>query len=189
MAHINLLPWRETLRKEQQQEFLIALGIVVAMGAVISGVIHFYNAKLISNEDIRIQYVEEQIKIIDREIKEIEELQKRRAELISRIRSIEKLQSNRPLIVHFFDELVASLPDGVSIETMEQTNNNLKMTGIAQSNARVSSFMRNLEKSEWLANPQLKLIESRENYSSFSLVFNQVVPSAKTESDDSEEAL
>lgn len=188
MSRINLLPWREERRKELQQQFITKLGIVAVLAALAWGAVHYYYVQLIDVENSRITLIEEHIAIVDKKIKEIKELEKEKERLLSRMRAIEQLQGNRPLIVRFFDELVESLPEGMTITSISQKGNGISVNGLAQSNARVSSFMRKLESSKWLANPNLKIIQESDvgdgkPVNSFTLTFAQVIP--KAEEDDS----
>lgn len=186
MARINLLPWREALRKQKQQEFVVMLGFFALLAGAVVLLVHFYNSQRIEYQRSRNSYLEAEIAKLDQRIKEIEELEKEKRRLLDRMRAIEQLQSNRPLIVHFFDELVASLPDGVSVTQVTQNGTQITINGEAQSNARVSSFMRNLEASKWLKSPQLDIIQANtadgQKISAFTLRFQQVVP--KSEGDD-----
>ena len=187
MARINLLPWREELRKEKQKEFGVRIGGFALAAAVVVGVVHIYHVNLIAYQQERNKFLDVKIADLDKKIKEIEALEKEKQRLIDRIRAIEGLQSNRPLIVRFFDELIASLPEGVSITKVQQQGDGITINGEAQSNARVSSFMRNLETSQWLKDPQLDIIQSKDasgtHISSFTLRFKQVIPKAEEEED------
>ncbi len=187
MSTINLLPWREAKRKELQTQFLIALMFVAVIALAVWGAGHYYHVQLIEVQNTRIAFIEKNIAEVDEKIKEIKELEKEKERLLSRMRAIEQLQGNRPLIVRFFDELVNSLPEGVTVSDVTQRGGNITINGLAQSNARVSSFMRKLESSEWLAKPNLKVIrESKAGGSkpvnSFTLTFTQVVPKVEDES-------
>lgn len=183
MARINLLPWRDELRKQKQQEFFTLMGIFAVIAAIIIGLFHVINSQQIDYQLSRNRYLEDQIAFLDKRIKEISELQKEKQRLLDRMRAIERLQTNRPLIVRFFDELVTSLPEGVSVLKITQRGQDVTIDGVAQSNARVSSLMRNLESSDWLANPSLDIIQGRDEsgtrVSNFTLKFRQVIP--KTE--------
>ena len=183
MSRINLLPWREERRAGLQKQFYTALALVVIVAGLVWYATHLYHKDLIAVDRYRISYVEKQIAAVDEKIKEIQQLEKEKASLLSRMRTIEQLQSNRPLIVRFFDELITSLPEGVSVTRVAQAGNNITIDGLAQSNARVSSFMRNLESSDWLANPDLKIIQQSgtagdRRINSFKLTFTQVIPAA-----------
>ena len=183
MPRINLLPWREEARKAKTQEFATYIGIFVAIAAIIVGITHVYNNMLIDAQLARNQFMNDQIAYLDKKIEEIRELENSKRRLLDRMRAIEQLQTNRPLVVRFFDELVYSLPEGVSVTSVTQRDNNILINGVAQSNARVSSFMRNLESSDWLANPKLDIIQATDaagtRISQFTLGFNQVIPKAE----------
>jgi type IV pilus assembly protein PilN len=188
MSTINLLPWRETRRKELQTQFLMTLMFVAVISIAVWGAGHFYHVQLIEVQNARIALVEENIAAVDKKIEEIKQLEKEKERLLSRMRAIEQLQGNRPLIVRFFDELVNSLPEGVTVSNVTQKGANITINGLAQSNARVSSFMRKLENSKWLAKPNLKVIRESnaagsKPVNSFTLSFSQVVP--KVEAEDS----
>ena len=163
MAHINLLPWREELRKQKQNDFLAMIGIGVLVTAVLGVIVYIAFSQLISNQEQRNRYLTENIKILDKQIEEIEAIEKEKEQLIARMKAIEELQTTRPLNVRMFDELAARNPDGVSFNELTQKKNNLKIMGVSQSNARVSSLMRNLNASEWLTKPSLEVIEVKEN--------------------------
>ncbi len=160
MARINLLPWREELRKERRARFYTITGIACLLALVVVGMVHLYFEQLISYQNTRNQFLQGQISLLDKKIKEIRDLEKERDRLLSRMRAIEKLQTSRPIIVHLFDALVDALPDGVYLKDLQQKGDMLTIKGVAQSNARVSSFMRNLDDSEWLTHPTLEIIES-----------------------------
>jgi type IV pilus assembly protein PilN len=184
MSTINLLPWRETRRKELQTQFLIMLMIVAALAVVVWGAGHFYHVQLIEVQNTRIAHVEKNIAAVDKKIAEIKQLEKEKERLLSRMRAIEQLQGNRPLIVRLFDEIINSLPEGVTVSSISQKGTTITIDGLAQSNARVSSFMRQLESSQWLANPNLKVIKESnaagdKPVNSFTLTFSQVIPKAE----------
>ena len=185
MAKINLLPWREELRKEKQKEFLTLLGMAAVFALAVWGAVHFYHVQLIEYHQARNSYLEREIAKLDEKIKEIEQLEKEKERLLARMRAIEQLQGNRPLIVRLFDEIVRTLPDGVSLVSIKQTGQDITINGVAQSNARVSNFMRNLESSEWLKDPDLNVIQATDaagqRISNFTLRFKQVVPTGSDE--------
>jgi type IV pilus assembly protein PilN len=182
MSKINLLPWREELRKRKTQEFGILMGGFALLAGLVWGVAHLYHVSLIDYHNTRNAYLDEQIKQLDKKIQEILRLEREKDRLIARMRAIEQLQRNRPLIVRFFDELINSLPEGVSVLSVSQDGQRITINGEAQSNARVSSFMRNLEGSDWLAEPKLDIIQSKnaagQRISAFTLRFTQVIPKA-----------
>ncbi len=183
MSRINLLPWREQLRKQKQQEFFAMIGLCAVLAAITVGIVHFYHVQLIDAQEVRNTFLENEIAILDKKIEEIQRLEREKQRLLDRMRAIERLQRNRPLIVRFFDELINSLPDGVSVTAVNQNNNSITINGEAESNARVSSFMRNLESSKWLKDPELDVIQAQSaagtRISQFTLRFKQVVPKAE----------
>lgn len=180
MARINLLPWRETRRKEQQKEFFTLMGLAGALCVVVILMTHFEINGRINHQDRRNQFITNEIKILDDKIKEIKKLDSTRQALIERMEVIQNLQATRPGIVHLFDELVKTLPEGVHLTSVKHTGNNLLITGKAESNARVSSYMRKIEDSEWLTKPSLGIIETKEaefsRISNFNLSALQTYP-------------
>lgn len=165
MAHINLLPWRQELRKQRQQEFV---AIVAAVGIVAVAIILFINmalSKQISDQEEKNQYIKSEITRLDGQIKEIDELQKRRDELLSRMKVIQDLQGRRPVIVRVFDELVRTIPDGLYIRSLERTGDSFKMEGVAESANQVSAFMRNLDASPWFKSPVLSTVSAEQQSS------------------------
>lgn len=155
MPRINLLPWRDELRKRREKEFIITAVIAaLLMGGVVLGV-HLHYESRIAYQEQRNQFIETEIAALDKKIKEIEDLKKERDSLIARTQVIQALQSGRPEIVHVFDELVTTLPDGVYYTKVTQKGRSLNLQGVAQSNARVASLMRSLEASKWFDNPSL----------------------------------
>jgi len=185
MAKINLLPWRAELRKERQKEFAVMMGISAVLAVAIWGMVHFYHVQLIDIQKSHNKYLEDQIALLDQKIKEIQQLETEKQRLLNKMRAIEQLQANRPLIVRFFDEIVAVLPEGMSLNKLEQKGDAITVNGVAQSNARVSTFMRNIENSQWLKNPKLNVIQAKDekgqHVSQFTLQFNQVVPKTEEE--------
>lgn len=169
MAKINLLPWREELRKQQLQEFAIILGMVVFAAIVVAFAWKRERELAVENQQSRNSYVEQQIATMDEQIKEIDELQKRRDALIERMTVIQGLQGNRPVIVHIFDQFAATLPDGVYYTSMKETGDKFDISGIAESNNRVSNLMRALDASPWFKNPQLNRVVAKGDAFEFSL--------------------
>lgn len=161
MAKINLLPWRAELRKQKQKEFNTLLGLAAAAGVLISFLIVMYYNGQIEGQNNRNTYLTQEIAKVDLQLKEIEILDKKKAGLLSRKQVIEELQSSRSQMVHLFDELVRTLPDGVMLISVKQDGAVLTMEGRAQSNARVSTYIRNLEASGWMSAPDLSVIEAK----------------------------
>ena len=163
MARINLLPWREELRKERQKQFafMAAGSAVIALLVVLY--IHMHVNGMIENQNSRNDFLKQQISEVESKIREIESLEKQKGQLLARMRVIERLQSNRPEIVHMFDSLAKAVPEGLYLTGIKQNGRTLVIEGRAQSNARVSSFMRNLDASPWFENPVLDVIEAKGN--------------------------
>jgi type IV pilus assembly protein PilN len=159
MARINLLPWRAERRKQRQQEFMGLLGLSALVAVMISLVIVMYYKGQIEGQKARNVYLQDQIKLVNEQIKEIEELDKKKARLLRRKEVIEELQASRSQMVHLFDELVRTIPDGLRLNSIRQQGNDLSLQGFAQSNARVSTYMRNLQVSGWMTKPELSVIE------------------------------
>jgi type IV pilus assembly protein PilN len=178
MARINLLPWREAERKRRLREFgfLLAGGFLLALGA--SFYMHLHVESMIDNQNHRNNFLKSEIAQVDRKIKEIRNLEKTKANLIARMNIIQQLQASRPEIVHLFDELVGTLPEGVYLTEMQQRGRNIDLKGRAQSNARVSSYMRNIDASEWLHGATLKVIENKDQtgtgFSHFHMTAKQI---------------
>jgi len=180
MTRINLLPWRERQRKELQRQFIsIAGGAVVLMGAIIFYV-HLHMASLIDVQSVRNDFLNKEIALVEEKIKEIKGLENEKQNLLTRMEVIQELQTRRPEIVHLFDEFVRNVPEGVYLTGITQRGNTIKITGVAQSNATVSMFMRQLDESEWLSNPSLEVIKAnlkgRVRTSIFTLNVNQTTP-------------
>ena len=161
MAKINLLPWRAERRKQRQKEFYGMLGAAAVIAVLATfGVMKFYDAK-IDNQNARNTRLKNEITALDAAIKEIAALDKKKAELLARKAVIEQLQANRSQMVHLFDELVRTIPEGVRLNAITQSGDDLTLIGVAQSNARVASYMRALAASGWMANPDVSVIEAK----------------------------
>lgn len=179
MTRLNLLPWRDLRRKEQDRQLLsIAVGAWILMGLVIFYA-HLHVSGLIDNQQKRNEFLIAETKKLDEEIKEIRELQAARAALLARMRVIQQLQLDRNQIVHLFDDLARKLPEGVYLTGLKQTGKTLTLTGNAQSNARVSALMRNLDASDWFIKPDLDVINVKskgsERISEFTLRVDQKI--------------
>jgi len=185
MPRINLLPWREELRKQRQKEFALMAGVAVAVMAAMIGLAHVQMAAMIDYQDRRNAFLDGEIARLDKKIAEIRELEREKQNLLARMRIVEELQTSRPEIVHLFDEMVTTLPEGVYLTSLQQRGRGITVTGYAQSNARVSSFMRKLEASEWLENPDLKEIraeqQGKNRLSRFTLAVSQATPKTAAE--------
>ena len=161
MAHLNLLPWREERRKEQLRQFFTMMGLSVVLMLLVILAVHLHYGRLISAQESRNSYLQNEITAVEKKIREINNLAKEKKRLLARMDVIQQLQRNRPGIVHLFEEMVKVIPEGAHIETLKQNNLQLTITGTAQSNARISAYMRNIESSDWLTKPQLNIIEKK----------------------------
>ncbi len=180
MTRINLLPWREALRKERKRQFAsVAVGAAVLMAAIVFYA-HVHINGLIENQNIRNKFLQDEIAKVDESIKEIRQLESAKKALLIRMNVIQDLQSRRPMVVHMLDELVRAVPEGLYLTKMEQQGHEVVLEGMAQSNARVSAFMRALDASAWFDNPRLDVIQVDEKNgtrtSKFTLVVKQVNP-------------
>ena len=185
MAKINLLPWREERRRQRQKEFTTMLGIAALAAGLASLLLVMYFNGLISGQEERNTFLRQQITEVDAQITEIEELDRQKSRLLARKEVIEQLQANRSQMVHLFDSLVRTIPDGVILTSIKQEGERLTLEGRSQSNARVSTYMRNLESSGWMTRPDLSIIEAKEGDPGvpymFSLVVTLANPNAKGE--------
>ena len=161
MARINLLPWRAERRKSRQKEFAGMLGLAALAGVLVAFLVYSYYGGRISGQTERNDYLRGEIAKVDGQIKEIEQLDQKKSKLLARKEVIEQLQSNRSQMVHLFDSLVRTIPDGVTLTAIKQEGEILTLSGRSQSNARVSTYMRNLESSGWMTKPDLNVIEAK----------------------------
>lgn len=162
MARINLLPWREVRRQVRQKEFISVAAFAAVMTVAAVGFVHIHIAGLIEYQERRNAYLESEIRILDERIKEIQKLESTKKALLERMTVIENLQAARPGIVHLFDQLVRTLPEGTYLTGVKQVGSKLVITGKAESNARVSAYMRNIDASGWMDGATLNVIETRE---------------------------
>jgi type IV pilus assembly protein PilN len=160
MIRINLLPHREIRRKQQQQQFFVLLGGIIIIGAGVWFIVHSYLDEQLGVQMSRNKYLQEEIVKLDKQIAEIQKLKEQTAALLARKRVVETLQSNRSETVHLLDQLVRQLPDGVYLKGVRQAGTRVTITGLTQSQARVSTLMRNLESSPQLENPGLVEIKA-----------------------------
>lgn len=161
MARINLLPWREERRKQRQKEFAFMLGASALGALLLTFLIWNFYGRQIDGQNERNEFLEQQIASVQKQIDEIKELDEKKAKLLARKEIIEKLQANRSQMVHLFDSLVRTIPDGVVLTSIKQDEDTLTLEGRAQSNARVSTYLRNLETSGWMTKPELAIIEAK----------------------------
>ena len=161
MPRINLLPWRDEQRKERKLRFLVWLGGAALGACVVTGVGYMLMDSMVSAQEARNSRLDEEIAILDRQIEKINSLEADKARFISRMVVIEKLQRSRPEIVHIFDEISKQMPDGVYLTAITQSGTRLKFEGVAQSSTRVSTFMRNIDGSSYLKNPELDIVQTK----------------------------
>lgn len=190
MPRINLLPWREELRKERQKNFSLAAAAAVALGALVWFTFSQHVDNQIAYQNARNEFLKAEIARLDEQITEIINLEAQKERLLARMEIIEQLQKSRPQIVHLFDELVKTLPEGVQLVSVTQSGNRLEIKGIAQSSSRISSYMRNIDASEWLGDPDLGVVEvaneGRRRNARFTLFANQKQPGSESEQEASE---
>lgn len=159
MPRINLLPWRAELRKQRRNQFFIGLGGAAVAAALVTGLANLVMGAIIDNQRSRNEVLTNEIKSLDARIAEIVDLEAKKDSLLARMEIIEQLQRSRPEIVHVFDQLVRTLPDGVNLTAIKQSGTAIEIKGAAESNTRVSAFMRNIDKSGWLKEPDLEVVE------------------------------
>ena len=191
MARINLLNWREEKRKQIEQQFYIMLAGAALFGAGVIFAVQMQLGAMIDYQQSRNNYIKSEIKKVEKAIAEIKQLEKKKAALLARMKVIQQLQGNRSDSVHMLDEMVKVIPEGVHLTKFTQKNKALTLDGLAQSNARVSAFMRNIERAEWLKDPALKVIQtkkkakagaqSEDGYSQFTMSAKQASPEDKKE--------
>ena len=175
MPRINLLPHRESKRKERKLKFLVALGAAAVAAGITSFAAYLMYGQMIDAQQRRNQQLRVEIKMLDKQNEEINNLETAKQKYIARMEIIERLQRSRPEIVHVFDEIVRTLPEGVYLTAVKQNDKKLKFEGVAQSSTRVSSFMRNIDGSGWLRNPELEVVQTTKGPgSSFTLTAFQV---------------
>lgn len=184
---INLLPWREELRQEQKKQFSVLTVLLMTLAGFIVLLMYVQMSAKIDYQLSRNKFVSTEIAKLDEEISEIRDLKKVRRSLVERMEVIQDLQRSRPSIVHLFTEIVSTVPNGVYLLSLTQSGSNLLMNGEAESNARVSTYMRNLSNSEWLKDPNLTVIEIEDikvnRISAFTLTVKQTSPRTNEDED------
>ncbi len=162
MIYINLLPWRERRRAERQKQFYTMAVMAALVGAaLVFGGYTFVNS-LIEHQESRNQMLQAEIRVLDRQIARIRELDRQRQAVIDRIEVIQTLQASRPEAVHLFDQLVLTLPEGTFFRELRQEGERIRLVGRAESNARISALMRRVDASPWLRDSTLQIIETRQ---------------------------
>ena len=186
MARINLLPWREQLREERKQRFLVTLvGVLIVAGGMVFLADQYLNAT-ITQQNARNDFIRNEISALDSRIKEISELKTRRQQLVERMKIIQDLQGNRPIAARVFDQLVRTLPDGVYFADVKMAGKSISIEGAAESNNLVSSLMRNQDSSDWLTAPNLTEVKAvsadkLDQANTFKLTVQQTLPKDQDE--------
>ncbi|MBL4772790.1 MAG: PilN domain-containing protein [Alcanivoracaceae bacterium] len=188
MVKINLLPWREERRQQLTKEFYVLLGIGGSIAVAIVASIFYVYSQNIDFQKSRNAKIEAEIVKLDAQIKEIEGLEELRDNLLARKKVIEELQANRTQMVHLFDEMVKTIPNGVFLQNIKQNGTTISLEGYAQSHSRVSAYMRKLEKSEWFKAPvDVEYIRADDSYDTheqkFRLMVNLINPLTKKNQD------
>lgn len=178
---INLLPWREELQEQKKRQFIAFIGLASALAIVIVLFWHFWIDQKIGHQRSNNQFLKDEIGFLDKKIAKILNLQKEKERLLARMDIIQELQGNRPNIVRLFDVVVRTVPEGLYLESITRQGAKILVEGKAESNTRVSKFMRNIESSTWLASPILSVIQANEDRSNiqgigFNLEAIQVPP-------------
>lgn len=193
MTRINLLPWREDLRKQRQQRFLMTMLLSLLVAAAVMFGWRLLVTSQIDYQKQRNEFLRAEIRKVDELLKEIEELDKVKARILARMQVIQDLQARRPEAVHLMDELVTTMPEGVHLDSITQTGQKVNLKGRAQSNARVSALMRNAEASPWLEKPNLQVVQNKgqdkdATLSEFSLQVQQKRAKSAAESNPEQES-
>ena len=187
MPAINLLPWREAERKKRQRDFGVAMGGAVVAGIAVIMLTMLAYSQMISAQESRNQRLTEEIAILEKDIAEIDALERQKERLLARMEIIDQLQKSRPEVVHLFDEVVRQLPEGVYLTSFKQNGSRLEIRGVAQSSTRVSALMRKIDASEWLADPEVERVQTTTSGTSrqaqFVVYAKQRSPGADTEDD------
>ena len=189
MAHINLLPWREEQRHEQTRQFATITILSLVLTGAVMFLVHVTFDNQISHQKARNKILQDEIDTLDASLKQISDLEDTKEQLLARMDVIQSLQQRRPQIVHLFDDFVRTVPEGIFLTSIKQEGDLLMINGVAESNGRVSAYMRNIDASDWMATPKLKVIETREGTlrsSNFTLETSQSAPKTNSEKTDGE---
>lgn len=187
MARINLLPWREELRREKKQEFLTQLAAVCLFAVIVCYAwVKSVDAAIATQKD-RNGVLDNEIKLLSKKVEEIKQLKKERRELLDRMRVIQDLEGKRSIIVHYFDEFAKAVPDGVYITSLKRSGDVFSIIGVSESNNRISTFMRQLDGSDWFSDPNLKSVKAIsgdvDGQATFAMDLKAVVPGSGEEKD------
>ena len=188
MPSINLLPWRQELRQRRRKEFLIGIVAAVVLAGIVTLLANLVVSSMIDAQNRRNELLKSEIAELDKAIEQILALEDQKARMISRMEVIDRLQASRPEVVKLFDQIVATLPEGVYLTSVKQSGKKIEFDGVAQSSTRVSAFMRNIDASESLSSPELKVIQTGSTAgpgAQFTLFASQRVAPGEDSDDDS----
>ncbi|WP_243038951.1 PilN domain-containing protein [Dyella sedimenti] len=185
MAHINLLPWRAERRKQREREFFMQLGAAFVAALLVLFVWAFWMGQRIDNQNDRNAYLQGEIKQLDERLAKIKDLDKVRDRLLARKQIIEQLQANRSQMVHLFDELVKTIPASARLGSLKQVGDSMTLEGVAQSNASVAEYMRNIESSPWMGHADLRKTENTHGDTRMPYTFGLDVALSRPKSDES----
>ncbi len=191
MPSINLLPWRQALRQRRRKEFLIGIGAAIGIAALITLLTHLTVSSMIDSQNRRNDLLKAEIAELDKAIEQILALEDQKERMISRMQVIDTLQASRPEVVKLFDQMVSTLPEGVYLTSVKQSGKKIEFNGVAQSSTRVSAFMRNIDASESLSAPELKVIQTGKDAgpgAQFTLFASQRQPAAGEAAPEKREA-
>ena len=191
MAHINLLPWREEQRQEQTRQFTTVTVLSMALTGAIIFMVHVMFNNQIEHQKYRNKILQDEIATLDASLKQIDALEDTKEQLLARMDVIQSLQQQRPQIVHLFDDFVRTVPEGIYLRDIKQEGDQLTIQGVAESNGRVSAYMRNIDSSDWMSTPKLKVIETKAGTlrsSDFTLITSQTSPDEKKQKTKGDES-
>ncbi|MCW8942139.1 MAG: PilN domain-containing protein [Gammaproteobacteria bacterium] len=191
MAHINLLPWREEQRQEQTRQFATVTVLSMALTGAIIFMVHVMFNNQIEHQKYRNKILQDEIATLDASLKQIDALEDTKEQLLARMDVIQSLQQQRPQIVHLFDDFVRTVPEGIYLRDIKQEGDQLTIQGVAESNGRVSAYMRNIDSSDWMSTPKLKVIETKAGTlrsSDFTLITSQTSPDEKKQKTKGDES-
>jgi type IV pilus assembly protein PilN len=188
MATINLLPWREERRQQRKKEFFVLLGVFALLGVGLVLLADIYVSSQISSQQRRNDHLTTNIRKLDQQVAEIRDLQRRRTQLLDRMQVIQELQGNRPVIVRVMDQFVRTMPDGIYYTNLASRSGRIEVSGVAESNNRVSSLMRQMDASDWLKDPNLSSVRANPEFGDQATTFRLMVQVQLPSANDSEGA-
>ena len=191
MPRINLLPWREEQRQEQTRQFATITVLSMALTGAIIFMVHVMFNNQIEHQKYRNKILQDEIATLDASLKQIDALEDTKEQLLARMDVIQSLQQQRPQIVHLFDDFVRTVPEGIYLRDIKQEGDQLTIQGVAESNGRVSAYMRNIDSSDWMSTPKLKVIETKAGTlrsSDFTLITSHTSPDEKKQKTKGDES-